>query len=422
MPQIYPSVQAIMNLQRPNGSAWYSITNKAEAGPAQVSIYDEIGMWGIKAGQFIEELSNISGPLEVHLNTPGGEVFDGIAIYTALKNRQGVTVIIDSLAASIGSVIAMGADPGQLFIEPNARMMIHDGFAMAAGNADELEQMVAQLHDASDNIAGIYAERTGQPATQWRSLMKATTWYSAEDAVAAGLADKVKGKITNQARPTHCTKCSAEVGITFKYCGQCGNSMADWPVVDLTDDEEIGDGWVMRDGKPVFDPDGDGDDDSTAAGDTDHDYWDADGKQIKDIPPCPKVDDDELTDFLVTALFNSAVDNSPWDASKAWKAGSAASDPAAFFGAICAGEKTSGDPKTQAHWALPFKYSPSSAPNKAGVSAALGRLNQTKDLKNPDAVKAKLQKVMKQINPDYEPSDELVESIYNALKEGNSAS
>ena len=82
--------------------------------------------------------------------------------------------------------------------------------------------------------------------------------------------------------------------------------------------------------------------------------------------------------------------------------GATSDDPGAFFKGICAGRK-SGDPDKQASWALPYKYTPSSPPNAAGVRNALARLDQTQGLTNHDEAKALLQRLMKRINPDYDP-------------------
>jgi ATP-dependent protease ClpP protease subunit len=188
----FRTTRAIANL-RQGRNDWYRITNAAK-GPAQLHIYDEIGFFGVTAGDMIADLAAVKGDIEVHLNTPGGEVFDGIAIYGALKQRDGIVrIVVDSLAASIGSVIAMAADPGNLIIAKNASMMIHDGFGMGIGNAGDLRELADLLDKTSDNIASIYADRTGQPAAQWREAMLAETWYVGQEAVDAGLADFVQG-------------------------------------------------------------------------------------------------------------------------------------------------------------------------------------------------------------------------------------
>jgi len=195
-------------------------------------------------------------------------------------------------------------------------------------------------------------------------------------------------------------------------------------------DEQLGDGWVRgADGAVRFDPDGDGDDDSTPEGDTDHDYFDPDGKQIKPVPPCPVARDaaeEQLWAFYRLAIRDAdgKVDNSPWDGDKAMANGTASDDPAAFFAGICAGQKA-GDKSTQAAWALPYKYHPDDPPNAAGVKAALGRLPQTQDLTNEAEAKKTLQAAMKQVNPDYEPEDSARQALSgvdlgrlgNALKE-----
>lgn len=170
--------------------SWYTITNKTD-GPTQVHIYDEIGFVGVSANQFMSDVAAIKGPIEVHLNTPGGEVFDGIAIYNCLKQRGDTTIIVDSLAASIGSVIAQAGNP--TIMAKNSQMMIHDGFGMTVGNAGDMREMADLLDKTSDNIASIYAEKTGSPVNVWRDAMKTETWYSAEEAVAAGLADQIQG-------------------------------------------------------------------------------------------------------------------------------------------------------------------------------------------------------------------------------------
>lgn len=359
---------------------WWKIQNKVAGEPTMVSIYDEIGMFGVAAGEFLAELAGIDGDLDVHISSPGGDVFDAIAIHNQLKQRKGkVAVTVDGIAASAASFIAQAASPGMLEMAPHSTMMIHDGFAMGVGNSADMRELADQLDKASDNIAGIYAARSGKPAKYWRAKMQATTWYSDEEAVADGLADRVTGSQTVQDSWDLSVYNAAPEG--------------DQPLGD--------DGWVRgADGKVRFDPDGDGDDDSTPEGDTDHDYFDESGKQIKPIPPKPGTDNSMHT----PAILNSDVDESPWDAAKAWHNGSEADDPAAFFKAITAGRKA-GDPATQAAYALPYRYTPDSPPNAAGVRNALGRLDQTDGLTNKEEARTKLQGLMKKVNPDYAPDD-----------------
>lgn len=381
-------------LQNMRDKSWYTISDKAD-GPAQVHIYDEIGYVGVSAQQFMSDISGIKGPMDVHLNTPGGEVFDGIAIYNALKQRGNVTVYVDSLAASIGSVIACAGNP--TIMAKNSQMMIHDGFGMTVGNAADMREMADLLDKTSDNIASIYAEKTGKPASGWRDAMKTETWMSAQEAVDAGLADQIQGSEINN---------HFDLSI-FKNAGN-------------------NNGYVLRDGKWVFDPDNDGDDDSTASGDSDHDYWDPDGNQLKSIPPDPDGKQGKPLPPKQSAkairkanaahpeVYNAGVDTSDWDGGKAMANGAASDNPATFYAAICAGKKA-GDPKLQSSWALPYKYTPSSAPNAAGVKNALARISQTEGLTNKAAAQALLEKLMKQVNPDYDPSAKM-DAIVNVLR------
>lgn len=194
----FRSARELVNL-RQGRNDWYRIKNLSD-GLADVMIYDEIGYFGITASDFVRELRDVKADrLNVHLNTPGGEVFDGIAIYNALRQHPAqIHVTVDSLAASIGSVIAMAGD--RVVMARNATMMIHDGFGMGVGNAADMRELADLLDKTSDNIASIYAERTGKPADSWRALMRDETWFTAEEAVTAGLADEVqapRGKAEN---------------------------------------------------------------------------------------------------------------------------------------------------------------------------------------------------------------------------------
>lgn len=176
-----------------NRTDWFRFQNKAGETP-EIFIYDEIGYWGDNAKDFANALAKIdSGEVVVHLNSPGGDIFDGLAIYQALKNHKAsVTVVVDGLAASIASVIAMAAD--RLVMAPKATLMIHDGWTMGVGNAAELRKLADLLDKQSDIIASVYADRSGQPADFWRDRMRDETWYNAQEALDAGLIDEIEGQ------------------------------------------------------------------------------------------------------------------------------------------------------------------------------------------------------------------------------------
>lgn len=171
---------------------WFRISAKADGTTAEVHIYDEIGYWGVTAQAFVREMQGLDvGQIDLHLNTPGGDVFDGIAIHNALRqHRANVTVYVDSLAASIGSVIAMAGDT--VIMAKYSTLMIHEASGVAIGaNAEEMRTMADLLDKTSANIAQVYADRTGTDPDEWRDRMKAETWFSAEEAVEFGLADQV---------------------------------------------------------------------------------------------------------------------------------------------------------------------------------------------------------------------------------------
>lgn len=162
---------------------------------ATLYLYDVIdswgGDWGISAKDVLSALAEVTSPtLNVRLNSPGGDYFEGVAIYNALVQHPGqVTVHVDALAASAASVIAMAGD--HIVMHPGAQLMIHDALSMAVGNAAEMRRTADLLDQCSDDIAGFYARQAGGEPEQWRELMRAETWYTAEQAVAAGLADEV---------------------------------------------------------------------------------------------------------------------------------------------------------------------------------------------------------------------------------------
>lgn len=169
---------------------WYEINRKTN-GLAEIYVYDEIGMWGITAADFVDELRRVdASTLKVHVNSPGGSVDDGIAIYNALMSHPAeVEVYVDALAASIATVIAMAGE--KRVMAPHSRMMIHEAMALGMGYATDFDKLAARLRDCTSNIASIYAERTGKDADHWLPLMADETWFSDQQAVDEGLATEI---------------------------------------------------------------------------------------------------------------------------------------------------------------------------------------------------------------------------------------
>lgn len=175
---------------------WYTIRNQStEDDTTEIMVYDTIGSWfGVDAGEFMRELSDITtSKINVRINSPGGDVFDSIAIHNALMMHPAkVTVHVDSLAASGASVVAMAGD--EIIMLPGSQMMIHDALMYTVGNQAELRDDSDFVGAQSENIAGFYAAKGGGTPDEWRVRMRAETWLFAEEAVNIGLADKVYAK------------------------------------------------------------------------------------------------------------------------------------------------------------------------------------------------------------------------------------
>lgn len=176
--------------QREAGFHIFNAKGDAE-GPAVVRIYDEVWDLGVNAQTLIADLDAIAAPeIRVEINSPGGNVFDGIAIYNALRNHPStVTTRVDGLAASIASIIAQAGDVRVM--QPSAQMMIHNAWAISMGDHQDHAEMAALLEQQDAVLANIYASRSGRDVSVFRDLMDAETWLTADRAVAEGLADSV---------------------------------------------------------------------------------------------------------------------------------------------------------------------------------------------------------------------------------------
>lgn len=174
-----------------NKNNWYRIEAKAES--TDVYIYDEISWIGISAEQFVKEINMIKSPLiNLHLNTPGGNVFDGVTIANALKQHPAkVTTYIDGIAASIGSIIALSGDT--IKMADNGFIMIHNPFMVAVGDSEELRQAADVLDKIKGNLIKAYVNRTGKSEQQVIDWLDAETWFTAEEALDNGFIDEIIG-------------------------------------------------------------------------------------------------------------------------------------------------------------------------------------------------------------------------------------
>jgi ATP-dependent Clp protease protease subunit len=175
--------------------AFYEIKASAD-GSAEILIYDEIGAgWfteGQTAKQFATDLKALGKitALTIRINSPGGDVFEGQAIYSQLKSHKArKTVVIDGLAASIASLIAMAGD--ELLMPENAMLMIHDPAGLALGTADDMRKSAEMLDKIKSSMVSVYAKKSGLDREEIAAIMNEETWFTAQDAVDQGFADRV---------------------------------------------------------------------------------------------------------------------------------------------------------------------------------------------------------------------------------------
>lgn len=169
----------------------YKIVNSANA--ADVYVYAPIGDWFgmVSAEQFVSEVKDLQvANIVLHLNSPGGDVFDGVAMYNTLKSHPAnVEVRIEGLAASAASFLAMAGDTVK--IGRNAQLMIHKAWGIEIGNSDDMLKYAEILEKIDGTIADTYYRRAGGSVEAWAEAMAVETWYTGPEAVAAGLADSL---------------------------------------------------------------------------------------------------------------------------------------------------------------------------------------------------------------------------------------
>jgi ATP-dependent Clp endopeptidase proteolytic subunit ClpP len=164
---------------------------------AEILIYGDVGCCdvGLDAITLVEAIGAIAGDLDVRINSGGGFIVEGLAIYNALQRAKAdgrkITIHIDGLAASMASVIAMAGD--EIIMADSALLMIHNPMNGGYGDAAELRKAADQLDTLRDQIARIYQQRTGLPRATIAAMMDAETWFTAEDALKKRFVTKVVG-------------------------------------------------------------------------------------------------------------------------------------------------------------------------------------------------------------------------------------
>lgn len=150
----------------------------------------------ITPAMFKEELDEGTGPITVWINSPGGDVIAAAQIYNMLSQYPGkVTVMIDGLAASAASVVAMAGD--DIVMSPVSMLMIHNPAMMAYGDHADFEKAIAVLDEVKESIINAYAEKTGLSRNKISRLMDEETWMNARKALELGFANSILGRISD---------------------------------------------------------------------------------------------------------------------------------------------------------------------------------------------------------------------------------
>ena len=189
----------------PNRSRAEVTATVTDSGVATIRLYDPVDSWGgpfgVSAKEFVDTLDALPEETEeirLLINCPGGEVWEGMAIYNSLRSHKArVVTVVEGLAASAASFIAMAGD--EVIMRPASELMIHDAWIVGIGNADGLREIADRIDAETMLIAGIYAEKAGTAVDMWREAMRAETWFSPSEAVEAGLVDRVESGVPSPA-------------------------------------------------------------------------------------------------------------------------------------------------------------------------------------------------------------------------------
>ena len=176
---------------KPQAHGSYKI-DAAKKDETIVYIYDEISWFGIQAEQFVKDFNAISADtIHLRVNSPGGSVFDGTAIFNVIKQHSSrVVAHIDGLAASIASIIVMAAD--EVRMAQNAFFMIHEPWSIVIGDAEMMRAEADLLEKVSGTLVNAYTDKSGLSADEVHDYMAKETWFTAQEALDAGFVDVIE--------------------------------------------------------------------------------------------------------------------------------------------------------------------------------------------------------------------------------------
>lgn len=172
-----------------------SIKAATDTSPAELLLYDDIGTWGVSDKDFAAALAEVgdANPLALRINSAGGDVFHGVAMYNMLRNRKGDThCVVDGLAGSAASLVAIAGD--RLTMQDATFLMIHNGWTLVVGNRHDMAETVDTLAKVDGEMAGLYSKKCDKTAVEIAAAMDAETWFTGDEARAYGLADESAAK------------------------------------------------------------------------------------------------------------------------------------------------------------------------------------------------------------------------------------
>ena len=227
-----------------NAKPMFTFANKSDKSEGEIFIYDAIGedFWGdtVTPKSVVTALAELKGvkTLYIRLNSPGGSMFDGAAIYAAIRRFDAHKIVtVDGLAASAASMIAMAGD--EVWMSPTATMMIHNAQGFTVGDAKVHREQADLLEKLSNDVVAASYERTGQKPEQIRAWMDSEKWMNAEEAVDLGFADKIekeedeapkdKAPPAPRADATEACNCSDSAIKPCGCCKNCHDSAVDCP-------------------------------------------------------------------------------------------------------------------------------------------------------------------------------------------------
>lgn len=180
--------------------SWYTIKAQATDSVAEISVLTDIGMWGVSASEFIRDLKAIKAPaIHMTVNSPGGSVFDAVAMFHALRaSGKQIKVTVLGIAASAASFLALAGDT--IVMPEGTMMMLHKPLTGMRGNADDLREMAEVLDKVEASVNAIYLTRWKGSEDELKAVLSAETYLSAAECLERGLCDEIAPAAKIEAR------------------------------------------------------------------------------------------------------------------------------------------------------------------------------------------------------------------------------